>query len=85
MTISDYYSLSQSAQSHRECDKIQSRVLTNNKTQVLSVSAVNITFTKIVTYPAKSVKNGVEMGAGNELFWNQAINMSYNYPKLLLI
>jgi len=79
MTISDYYSLSQSAQSHRDCDKLQSRVLTNKKTQRpqpaplnaffclfnWGVSAVNITLTKIVTDLAKSVKIEVEIAAGN--------------------
>ena len=48
-------------------------------------SAVNITFTKIVTDPAKSVKRGVGMGAENELFWNPVINRSHIYPKLLFI
>jgi len=48
-------------------------------------SAVNITFTKIVTDPAKNVKRGVGIGAGNELFWNPVINRNHIYPKLLLV
>jgi len=37
----------------------------NKKLSALSVSAVNIIFTKIVTDAAKSVKSGVGMGVGN--------------------
>jgi len=57
-------------------------VLTNKK---LSVFAVNIIFTKIVTLQAKSVKRGVGIGAGNELFWNPVINRNYMCLKLNLI
>jgi hypothetical protein len=46
---------------------------------------VNITFTKIVTLQAKSVKRGVGIGAGNEFFWDSGIEKSHIYPKLLLI
>jgi hypothetical protein len=44
---------------------------------------VNIAFTKIVTDPAKSVKTGVELSAGNELFL-KSCNQLERYPSEII-
>jgi hypothetical protein len=63
--------------------KRKSTLIRGKNSVPLASFAVNIAFTKIVTDPAKSVKTGVELSAGNELFL-KSCNQWERYPSEII-